>query len=58
MNTEANRQLAESLNVAEEVLPYLHELLQVFANFVKKEKDECEVIETSTEEAIWLLQKS
>lgn len=42
---------------AAELTRHFPEKAQVFANFVQKEKDECEVIETSTEEAIWLLQK-
>jgi len=31
---------------------------RVFADFVQREKDECDIIETRTGEAIWILQKS
>lgn len=43
---------------AAELTEHFPEKAQIFANFVKKEKDECDVIETRTEGAIWLLQKS
>lgn len=53
-NRRNNEAIAER---AAELTRRFPEKAQVFANFVQKEKDECKVIETCTEEAIWLLQK-
>lgn len=42
---------------AEELTKCHPDKAQIFSNFVQKEKDECDIIEKQTEEAIWLLQK-
>jgi cyclopropane fatty-acyl-phospholipid synthase-like methyltransferase len=43
---------------ATELTKRFPENTHIFADFVLKEKDECEVIERTLQEAIWLLQKS